>query len=295
LSDSPTDVPRTPSWTLRLYALLLRLYPRSFRAEYGEEMLTVYADLMEDNASQGYRKLVVRSVREYANLIVGAMREHLLRGRAASRLPGYLPLRGAVAFAAWASIRWIVYLLAGIRASAVAEVVLLPTIWSALLGALLLLAFPPSAGGRAGFLRLRPGIGVPVCAVGGAAGGLFTFALNHPAYPLAGAMSATRLMTIGLLEVPSSVLVGVATGIGIGIAVSDARSAISLGLWTSLAFGATTLAYYGLSAIMWQWVQTAGVTLAVVAFTSAQIATRFVCGAAIGSVLRKRHRAAPAA
>jgi hypothetical protein len=293
VSDSPTNVPRTPSWTLRLYALVLRLYPRSFRAEYGEEMITVYADLMENHASQGLRMAVVRSLREYAGLIVGAMREHLRRGPAASRSPGHLPLRGATAFAAWASIRWIVYLLAGIRASAVAEEVLLPTVWSALLGALLLLAFPRSAGGRAGLRRLMPVIGVLVCAVGGAAGGLFNLALSYPAYPLARAMSVGRLMVIGLLEVPSSVLAGMATGIGIGIAASDSRRAVTLGLWTSFAFGATTFAYYVLSATMWHWVQNAGVTLAVVAFTSAQIATRLVCGAAIGAALAKRYRAAP--
>jgi len=51
-------------WVTRIYAGLLRLYPRRFRAEFGGEMRGVFADATEDAAAQGRLTLLALLWRE---------------------------------------------------------------------------------------------------------------------------------------------------------------------------------------------------------------------------------------
>ena len=61
---------------LRLYAILLKLYPRQFRADFGDEMQTVFAEALIEHPSaflflrdQG-RRLLWPGQDAYANLQV---------------------------------------------------------------------------------------------------------------------------------------------------------------------------------------------------------------------------------
>ena len=47
-----------------LYAALLRLYPRSFRAEFGAEMRAVFAEAVVGAAGRGWASLVGLLLRE---------------------------------------------------------------------------------------------------------------------------------------------------------------------------------------------------------------------------------------
>jgi hypothetical protein len=60
----------------RLYALLLRLYPRRFRAEFAEEMQAVFAEAVTDASASERRSLLRVYVRELLGLLTGLFREH---------------------------------------------------------------------------------------------------------------------------------------------------------------------------------------------------------------------------
>lgn len=62
--------------SLNLYRNALRLYPKSHRQQFGEEMLAVFRDLRTETETQG---VVARSrfwLREAVGLAAGALREH---------------------------------------------------------------------------------------------------------------------------------------------------------------------------------------------------------------------------
>ncbi len=61
---------------IRVYAALLRLYPRRFRAEFGDEMQRVFAHAVNDAARRGLVALVMVCVREAWELPPALAREH---------------------------------------------------------------------------------------------------------------------------------------------------------------------------------------------------------------------------
>jgi hypothetical protein len=56
---------------------LLSLYPKSFRAEFGEEMTEVFTQAIQTAARGGWRSLAGTGLRELGGLAAGACREHL--------------------------------------------------------------------------------------------------------------------------------------------------------------------------------------------------------------------------
>jgi hypothetical protein len=74
---------------LRLYRLLLSLYPASHRGEYGEEMTAVFLAASADRRTQPYALRAAFYLREITGLLRGAFHEHLrLRSQ-----PGWFPPR----------------------------------------------------------------------------------------------------------------------------------------------------------------------------------------------------------
>jgi hypothetical protein len=67
------------SASLRLYTLLLLIYPRSFRREYGELMVQLFRDLMRDGIRQrGCLGVIKVWWRVVAELPATAGQQHLL-------------------------------------------------------------------------------------------------------------------------------------------------------------------------------------------------------------------------
>jgi|SRR5579872_4904657 len=62
---------------LNAYQLLLRLYPATYRAEFGEEMAAVFEDVRTDSGHNAFAARAVFYVREIVGLVSGAFREHL--------------------------------------------------------------------------------------------------------------------------------------------------------------------------------------------------------------------------
>src|SRR5579864_8302664 len=62
--------------SLELYRDALRLYPKSYRQQFGEEMLVVFRDLRAEAATQGTFARSNFCLREVAGLVAGAFREH---------------------------------------------------------------------------------------------------------------------------------------------------------------------------------------------------------------------------
>jgi hypothetical protein len=69
----------------RLYALLLRLYPRDFRAEFGEEMRVVLRASVSEAAERGGVSLARASFRELRTWPGAVIREHWLNMRRSTR------------------------------------------------------------------------------------------------------------------------------------------------------------------------------------------------------------------
>jgi len=59
----------------RLYALLVRLYPHGFRAEFGEEMRAVFTDAVAEAAEQGRLPVAMVCLREVRDLPSALLRE----------------------------------------------------------------------------------------------------------------------------------------------------------------------------------------------------------------------------
>jgi hypothetical protein len=82
----------------RWYTKLLRLYPRAFLDEFGEEMLATFsASLVEVTMCSG-RNVLVLALREFRGLLTGAVREHARRLKEPTPRPKHLALRGALGF-----------------------------------------------------------------------------------------------------------------------------------------------------------------------------------------------------
>lgn len=61
---------------LRIYGLLLRLYPRAFRALYADEMREVFASTLADAQKRGGTTIVMICIRELRDLPICALKEH---------------------------------------------------------------------------------------------------------------------------------------------------------------------------------------------------------------------------
>jgi len=62
---------------LRLYRVLLRLYPARLVGEFGEEMAAVLCELQRDCRAEGFAARLRFGVREVSGLLTGALREQL--------------------------------------------------------------------------------------------------------------------------------------------------------------------------------------------------------------------------
>ncbi|HLQ76699.1 MAG TPA: hypothetical protein VK210_05060 [Terriglobia bacterium] len=62
---------------LRLYRVLLRLYPARFVAECGEEMASVFDELQQGCRAEGFSARVRFGLREVSGMLAGALREQL--------------------------------------------------------------------------------------------------------------------------------------------------------------------------------------------------------------------------
>ncbi|MBK8900268.1 MAG: hypothetical protein IPM53_03725 [Anaerolineaceae bacterium] len=66
------------SITIRFYRLLVRLYPRQFREQFGEEMTAVYAQRARQAAANGGRALLTIWLRELWDWPISCLRAHWL-------------------------------------------------------------------------------------------------------------------------------------------------------------------------------------------------------------------------
>jgi hypothetical protein len=66
---------------VRIYGLLLRLYPLSFQAEFGEEMEAVFAASVDEAAQEGPARMAATCLRELFALPGNVLREHFQRSR----------------------------------------------------------------------------------------------------------------------------------------------------------------------------------------------------------------------
>ena len=102
----------------RLYASLLRLYPRGFRDRYGDEMVLLLGDQIRDaRAGAGIGGVAITWIRTLVDLVSSAVGEHLRKDRTMAqsltsfepsrsmRLLGVIGIVGA-ALLLWAFVSW---------------------------------------------------------------------------------------------------------------------------------------------------------------------------------------------
>ncbi len=97
--------------SVRLYRMLLKLYPANFRSEYGDEMLCVFRDSCRERYRTSGRKGVIRLwLPLLADLLANALAERIA-GKSRRRVTGEaaLTLIGLAANgAAWVWLTWTV-------------------------------------------------------------------------------------------------------------------------------------------------------------------------------------------
>jgi len=88
------DSPHFVDLSVRIYRLLMRVYPVSFRREYGCEMIQVFREVMTDSTQRhGTAGLMTTWFRVFGDLVRSAFLEHLLeiQGRwEMSASPGWI-------------------------------------------------------------------------------------------------------------------------------------------------------------------------------------------------------------
>lgn len=72
---------RLTRWVLRLFTWLLRLYPRPFRDEFGEEMTAVFTEGFIETQQRGWPTFLIWCGREFTGLFATLMREQRLSRR----------------------------------------------------------------------------------------------------------------------------------------------------------------------------------------------------------------------
>jgi len=88
--------------SIKVYGLLLRLYPRSFRSEFGEQMLLDFTDMAADANKGGTYSMFRFCLHEFFEFPINLLRIHLKDGRMLKIFlsqPVNYGLRGAVGFA----------------------------------------------------------------------------------------------------------------------------------------------------------------------------------------------------
>ncbi|HUQ44040.1 MAG TPA: hypothetical protein VM451_06460 [Candidatus Limnocylindria bacterium] len=117
-SDPGFDATPVATRSERIYAVLLRAYPASFRTRYRQEMVLLFADQLRDaRASNGGAGAATTWFRTVIDLASSAAGEHLRRDRdvamslatfapsRAMRLLGFLAVAGGVVLL-WAFVSW---------------------------------------------------------------------------------------------------------------------------------------------------------------------------------------------
>lgn len=64
-------------WMATFYGVLIRLYPRQFKREFADELLSVFIALAQDAASSGFLALTVFCLRELRDFPINLFRAHL--------------------------------------------------------------------------------------------------------------------------------------------------------------------------------------------------------------------------
>jgi len=91
----------TINLVIRLFELLLYLYPKAFRTEFREEMLFDFSDLLKDASRKGSLSLVRFCIREALDFPVNLLRVHVQQGKVVQILrsnPVNFALRGALGY-----------------------------------------------------------------------------------------------------------------------------------------------------------------------------------------------------
>jgi len=81
---------RLTQWVLRLFTWLLRLYPRPFRDEFGEEMAAVFIEAAREAGEQGWLSLASVCLREICDWPGSIFREHLQARRKQMPMDGFI-------------------------------------------------------------------------------------------------------------------------------------------------------------------------------------------------------------
>ncbi len=76
------------SLIIRFYTCLLALYPRSYRQEFGEEMLMDFSELAKDARQKGKQALALFCLRELVDFPANLLKAHLGKGMSPSFRPG---------------------------------------------------------------------------------------------------------------------------------------------------------------------------------------------------------------
>lgn len=90
-----------PEIILRIYGFLLRLYPRSFRSEFEEQMLLDFADMATDARTKGRFSFLIFSLHELIDFPFNLIRVHFQEGhmfQVFRSQPVNFGLRGALGF-----------------------------------------------------------------------------------------------------------------------------------------------------------------------------------------------------
>ncbi|HET6596816.1 MAG TPA: hypothetical protein VFG81_14415 [Anaerolineales bacterium] len=89
------------AFLIKIYGLLIRLFPPNFRAEFEDQILQDFSDLMNDAHRKGKYPLLQFCVRELINLPINLLHIHLKESSMITALrsqPANLGLRGALVF-----------------------------------------------------------------------------------------------------------------------------------------------------------------------------------------------------
>jgi hypothetical protein len=69
----------------RTYELLVQLYPRGFREEFGSEMTLLFEEQLDDARREGRSTVAMLWVRTFADLVISVPGQHLRRARATAQ------------------------------------------------------------------------------------------------------------------------------------------------------------------------------------------------------------------
>jgi hypothetical protein len=116
-----------------MYSFSLRLYPRSFRSEFEDEMLMDFMDMLRDVREKGRLPFILFCLRELVDFPLNLLRVHLKKGRVFKLLriqPLNYGLRSAIGFGVgFAGITFLGWKISGLLFSAFDPLLQSYTIW----------------------------------------------------------------------------------------------------------------------------------------------------------------------